>query len=223
MTDEPVCWIVGAGEFCAPDFRPRARDFVIAADAGYRTLKNLGAPVDLVIGDFDSLGCRPHHPHVLQFPSMKDDTDMMLAVKEGLSRNFRRFELLGGLGGRLAHTLANLQTLMFLAQRGARGILRGARENACAVSTGSAVFPAGYRGYLSVFCLSGRAEGVTLSGLKYAMNDGVFESSVPLGISNEFTGEPASITVKKGTLVLLWQTQTDRDVPQEPGEELQRL
>ncbi|MGI6074977.1 MAG: thiamine diphosphokinase [Pyramidobacter sp.] len=207
MTDQPTCWIVGAGDFYAPAFHPTARDFVIAADGGYGTLKDLGAPIDLVMGDFDSLGYRPDHPHVRQFPSMKDDTDMMLAVKEGLSRNFRRFELLGGLGGRLAHTLANLQALMYLSQHGARGVLRGAHENASAITDGSVTFPAECRGYVSLFCLSGRAEGVTLKGLKYAMDDGVLESSVALGVSNEFIGSPASVTVKRGTLILLWQTQ----------------
>jgi thiamine pyrophosphokinase len=204
---QAVCWIAGAGEFYAPAFAPRPGDFVIAADAGYKSLKKTGAGIDLVMGDFDSLGERPDHPDVRVFPAVKDDTDMMLAVKEGLARGFRRFELLGGLGGRLAHTLANLQTLMYLAEHGAAGFLRGARENITAVSGGSADFPAGCSGYLSVFCLSGRAEGVTLKGLKYEMNRGCLESSVALGVSNEFTGRPAAVCVQRGTLVILWQRQ----------------
>jgi thiamine pyrophosphokinase len=206
--NQPVCWIVGAGELYAPAFIPRPGDFVIAADAGYQSLKKLGVPADLVMGDFDSLGYRPDHPEVRVFPSIKDDTDMMLAVREGLARGFCRFELLGGLGGRLAHTLANIQTLMYLSGHGAQGFLRGARENITTAADGSRLdFPAGCRGYLSAFCLSGRAEGVMLSGLKYEMNGGSLESSVALGVSNEFTGKAASVSVQHGTLVILWQRQ----------------
>ena len=56
-------------------------------------------PPDLVVGDFDSLGRRPSHPNVIQLPSAKDDTDMVYALREGLDRGFRRFVLLGGVGG----------------------------------------------------------------------------------------------------------------------------
>ena len=104
---------------------PGAQDFVIAADKGYEALEAYGVPPDLVVGDFDSLGRRPSHPNVIQLPSAKDDTDMVYALREGLDRGFRRFVLLGGVGGRLEHTLANLQALSWLTTQGARGVLAG--------------------------------------------------------------------------------------------------
>ena len=88
---------------------PGAQDFLIAADKGYEALEAYGVPPNLVVGDFDSLGRRPNHPNVVQLPAAKDDTDMVYAQREGLDRGYRRFVLLGGVGGRLEHTLANLQ------------------------------------------------------------------------------------------------------------------
>ena len=79
------CYIFGAAEFDGNlKFKPdQGRDFIIAADAGYRHLQALGIPPDMLIGDFDSLGEVPKGVELLRFPVMKDDTDLMLAVKYG--------------------------------------------------------------------------------------------------------------------------------------------
>ncbi len=204
---EKTCWIVGAGEFFAPLFAPNDGDYVIAADGGFAELQKLNAKIDMVLGDFDSLGHRPQHENLKIFPSVKDDTDMTLAAKEGLKLGFRRFVLLGGTGGRLAHTISNLQTLMHLSQSGAQAFLCGTNETAAALTDGEIIFSHEYRGYLSIFCLGEKAEGVTLRGLKYELTDGTLESSIPLGVSNEFTKEPATVRVRSGTIILLWKTQ----------------
>ena len=199
-----VCWIVGAGDFWPPAFTPRPGDFVIAADGGLAQLQRIGAEADLVLGDFDSLGHVPKGENVLIYPPEKDDTDMMLAVKEGLHRSCARFALLGGLGGRLGHTLANVQALMYLAKHGARGLLIGERETVTAVTDGEICFSSAHAGYISVFCLDAPAKGVTLRGLKYPLEDAVLTSSVALGVSNEFTGAEAVVSVSSGTLVIVW-------------------
>ena len=171
---------------------PGAQDFVIAADKGYEALEAYGVPPDLVVGDFDSLGHRPSHPNVVQLPSVKDDTDMVYALREGLERGFRRFVLLGGVGGRLEHTLANLEGTVAT-------VLRDERMT----------FPAGLTGFWSAFCLSGKAEGVTLRNLKYELTDYTISADFPLGVSNEFLEEPAQVSVRKGALLALWREQGD--------------
>ena len=84
-----LCIIYGAGEYFGNEFAlPGRDDFVIAADGGFDIVSGHGIRPDLVVGDFDSLGKRPEGDNVLCFPVLKDETDMMIAVKEGFSRGF---------------------------------------------------------------------------------------------------------------------------------------
>ena len=209
---DAVCFIVGAGPV-APSLRlsPRPDDLLIAADGGWLTVERMGLVPHLVIGDFDSLGRRPNHPNTIVLPTVKDDTDMGAAIRLGRERGYTRFTLYGGTGGRLAHTLANLQLLDGLAREGCRGFLIGDGTVSTAVHNGVLDFPAQPSGYLSVFCSSGTAQGVTLQGLKYGLDRARLTGSFPLGVSNEFTGRPARVTVEEGTLLVLWQEGAAED------------
>ena len=201
-----VCFIVGAGAV-APDLHLPlgGDDLLIAADAGWLTVERIGLVPHLVVGDFDSLGRLPDHPNTIVLPTEKDDTDMYAAIKLGRERGYTRFALYGGTGGRLAHTLANLQLLDGLARQGCRGFLVGDGTVATALHNGELVLPGHMTGYLSVFCAGGAAAGVTLSGLKYELADAELTASFPLGVSNEFAGRTAHVRVEDGTLLVLWQ------------------
>ena len=195
--------------FCAAAFDTLARpvepeDYIIAADGGLRHTQALGLTPQETLGDFDSLGYTPSGANV--FPVEKDDTDSMLAVRRGLALGFREFLLYGSLDGpRLDHTVANFQTLQFLADRDAHGYLIGMDTMVTVVKNGCLQFPAGCAGTISVFCLGVPARGVTERGLYYTLEDGVLTSGFPLGASNHFTGEEASISVKDGSLLVLWE------------------
>lgn len=202
--EEKICYVVGAGAFYEEGFAPREGDLVIAADGGYRTLCKRGVPIDIVVGDFDSMGSRPEHPNVVSLPSEKDDTDMAAALGIGRDRGFRSFRLYGGTGGRVDHTLANLQTLAWLSRQGYRGTLVGDGWSAMCITDDCLELEAFHQGFISVFCMGERAEGVYLRGLKYPLVDAVLTCDVPLGVSNEFTGVPSSITVRRGTLLVVY-------------------
>ena len=197
--------------FCAAEFDTLARplepgDYVIAADGGLRHTEKLGIAPNEILGDFDSLGFTPMGASV--FPVEKDDTDAMLAVRRGLSLGYREFILYGSLDGpRLDHTVANFQTLQFLADHGAVGYLAGNRAIVTVVKDGSVAFPPGKRGNVSVFCMGADAWGVTERGLYYGLQNGTLTSGFPLGASNHFTGEPAQITVENGSLLIIWDRE----------------
>ena len=194
--------------FCAAGFDGLLRpvgpeDFVIAADGGLTHTQALGITPHGILGDFDSLGFVPQGANV--FPVEKDDTDAMLAVRKGLELGYREFLLYGSLDGpRLDHTVANFQTLQFLADRGAYGYLVGREYLVTVVKNGKLSFPAGCTGTVSVFCMGPDAHGVTLRGLYYPLEKGTLTAGFPLGVSNHFTGEAAEIAVEQGSLLVLW-------------------
>ena len=208
--NDRICYVVGAMSL-SMSLRPYPApgDYVIAADRGYDSLMAFGVQPDLVVGDFDSLGHTHSHPNVIQLPAEKDDTDMIFALRKGLELGYRRFVLLGGVGGRVEHTYANLQLLDWLTTQGAQGFLAGEKTAATALRNGELVFPQSMSGYLSVFCNSGSAEGVTLENLKFPLSDHTLSGTFPLGVSNEFTGQSARVAVKSGSLILIWEDQGD--------------
>ena len=175
---------------------------VIAADGGLRHTQTLGIAPDVILGDFDSLGYVPADSRV--FPVEKDDTDAMLAVRLGLQRGCDFFLFYGAMDGpRLDHTVANFQTLAYLATHGARGVLIG-RDYIAAVLKEEAIrFSEEAEGILSLFCLGASAE-VTIEGLHYPLSRGTLTPDFPLGVSNHFIGKPARITVHDGLVLALW-------------------
>lgn len=208
VSPSAVCFIVGAGSI-DPDLHIslHSDDLLIAADGGLPAVEHMGLSPHLVIGDFDSLGRAPTHSNTVTLPREKDVTDMHAAIQLGLERGYTRFALYGGTGGRLAHTLANLQLLDGLSRQNCRSFLIGDGTVATAVHNGALTFPASMTGYLSVFCSGASAEGVTLCGLKYELSNARLTPDFPLGVSNEFTGSPAYVEVARGTLLALWQSR----------------
>lgn len=194
--------------FCAAEFDALAQplepeDCVIAADGGLVHTRKLQITPDVILGDFDSLGYTPEGANV--FPVEKDDTDAMLAVRRGLQLGYREFLLYGSLDGpRLDHTIANFQTLQYLCDREAFGWLVGNQYIVTVVKNGQLSFPAGLEGTVSVFCLGADAEGVDLEGLYYPLKSATLTAGFPLGVSNHFTGKEAKISVKSGSLLVLW-------------------
>jgi thiamine pyrophosphokinase len=197
--------------FCAAGFENLlepidGQDFILAADGGLTHLQKLGIEPHEILGDFDSLGYVPQDARV--FPVEKDDTDAMLAARRGLELGYREFLLYGTLDGpRLDHTVANIQLLHFLATHGATGFLIG--NNACAtvLQKGTARFAADAVGYFSLFCLGASADGITLTGSEYTLENASLSPDFPLGVSNRFIGKPVTVSVKQGAVLLIWERQ----------------
>ena len=196
-----TCIIFCAGEFDGLAEPIGAGDYLLAADGGLLHLRSLGLEPDGIIGDFDSLGYVPQDAVV--FPVEKDDTDSMLAVRQGLELGYRRFVLYGAMGGsRLDHTIANLQTLQFIADHGGVGHLVGAKCIVTLIKNAGVTFPETARGTISVFCMGRDAEGVTIENLQYPLRSGTLTAGYPMGVSNHFIGKKSTISVKNGSLFI---------------------
>ena len=198
------CLIFCAAEFDGLAEAVEAGDYLLAADGGLRHLEKLNLMPHGIIGDFDSLGYVPVGAQV--FPVEKDDTDAMLAARKGLQLGYREFLFYGALDGpRLDHTIANFQTLQFLADRGAKGYLIGNQWIVTVIREETVSFPADAEGTISLFCLGADAEGITLKNLYYPLENGTLTAGFPLGVSNHFTGKAARITVCKGSVLAMWE------------------
>ena len=201
------CIIFCAAEFDKLEEAISQEDFIIAADGGLQHLQNLNITPNAILGDFDSLGYTPTGSTV--FPVEKDDTDAMLAVRKGLALGYRAFILYGSLDGpRLDHTVANFQTLQFLANQSAVGYLVGKNHLVTVLKDGSLTFPETAEGTVSIFCLGADAEGVTIENLYYPLENGTLTSGFPLGVSNHFVGKEAKISVNCGSLLVIWERKS---------------
>lgn len=203
------CVIVGGGEIA--DLRYvrgliGETDYIVCADSGYAHCINMGVVPHLVLGDFDSYGGEVAvECEMLRYQVEKDDTDTMLAVKEALKRGFTEILLFGMLGGRLDHTLANIQTLIYGTNRGASLCICDKDCWITAVPGGKSIAVPCREGFaLSVFSHSGESRGVTLKNVYYPLHDAVLTNEFPLGVSNHFLpGQEAAISVEEGMLVVV--------------------
>ena len=204
----PCCALVGASEFNAEHFAELdsqgAFDYVIAVDGGLAHLEGIGRKPDMALGDFDSLGYVPKGMRVAKFSSRKDKSDMELALDRAKGLRCDQAFVYGALGGRLDHTLANLQLFAKFCEKGLIVNAIGVSDVAMFVTGPDMMeLPARDGGVVSVFSMSDRSTGVFERGLSYELDDAILTNRTSLGLSNEFSGEPAVIGVESGTLAVI--------------------
>ena len=207
-------WILSGGEI--KDYsriRICEDDIVIAVDAGYKHAENLKITPDYAVGDFDTMSdvnikgdCR-----IMKSSPEKDDTDTMLAVKLALelSEKLRPEKLIicGALGGRIDHTVGNIQTLNYIAEKsdteaeilGDNEIIRIQKCNTQKRYEQDDTYK-----YFSVLSLSEKSSGITIKGCKYNAENITMTNVFPLGLSNEITGKYAEITLENGRLLIIY-------------------
>ena len=208
MAGRGTCHVVCAGPAEQLDIERADGDFLIAADGGYELCARAGLKPDLLIGDFDSLGSDMRADasvQVIALPCAKDDTDTLAALREGLARGYERFELHAALGGDIAHTFANLQCLLFLAEHGARGTAHGGGQTALVVrpDDGECRIDVQVGTRVSVFAFAGSAHGVTERGLAWELDDATLSPGFPIGVSNTAVAETIVIGVSEGVLAVV--------------------
>lgn len=201
--DQMKAYIVGAGKHYGEVFSPQKEDLVIAADGGFDYLQKMNIRCDIVIGDFDSVKDYPEHNNVIKLNPIKDETDMLSAINIAIEKGYKRFDIYGGLGGRISHSMANIQLLSNLAKRGYVGYLYGQNEEITVIKDSYITFDKDMRGYISVFSLVEESFGVYETNLKYTLDNYTMKNDYAIGVSNEFIGKEARIEVKDGILLII--------------------
>lgn len=193
---ENICHLVCGGDRCPLDFSITCGDLIIAVDLGYSYCAAAGITPDVSVGDFDSLGSVPSG-NVVRLSPEKDETDTFAAVRYGIERGYRRFVLHCALGGRLSHTLGNINALIYIMNSGGEGEITDGKTCVRVTETRLTAEPGGY---MSVIPITREAR-VTISGCKYS-GDFTMCCDKSLGISNE-PYENAAVTVHSGVVIVI--------------------
>lgn len=195
--------IVGAGDNSGTIFSREKDEYIIAADGGITALERIGITPDLVIGDFDSLGYVPKGDNVIVHKVEKDDTDMMLSVEKAIESGYNDITIYGGTGGRVDHTFANLQTMLFASRKGVFIKMIDSENIYQVITNQSLTLNKKDRGNVSVFAIGGEAKGVNIIGGKYEAKDIHLTPDNPTAVSNSFVGKDICISVKEGSLLII--------------------
>ena len=171
------------------------QDFVIAVDGGLKYLTECGIEPDFLLGDFDSLGEEyvetvakyrgMGEDHFRQLPVVKDDTDTLAAAKLGISRGYKEFLIYGAMGGRLDHTMANIQTMIWILRNGGRASMLDGDTRVTVIGPGVFEIPEDFEGTVSLFSLDRCLSNVTIRGMKYEVKNAAVPNDYPVGCSNE--------------------------------------
>ncbi len=187
----------------------RKRVYLIAVDGGIAFLEANGIRPDYWIGDLDSL---PEGEYTTltevegrKVPVRKDETDMELAMAYAYEEGYREMLIYGGLGGsRMSHTYANTALMLQYAKKGCMCKMFGDGVSIEVLYNGVKTYSSAFKGQVSVFALGGTAKDVCIEGLSYEY-EGDLKEDEPLGVSNRFIGENASIGVGDGGLLIVYE------------------
>lgn len=174
---------------------------VLCADSGYDNALLCGICPDVIIGDMDSVQSRlPDGVRQIKLNPVKDDTDTQACIDFLADEGCREIILLGALGGRIDHEVANIMLTIYAVKKGIKLVIIDGKTEMFAVEN-SAKIKGEVGDWLSLIPILGDAEGVTLSGLKYTLENARLEAGKTVGISNEFANETAEVSLEKGLIL----------------------
>ena len=194
------CIIIGAGNFQNEVIIKEKDDLLICADAGYSYIKDTDLKVDLLVGDFDSLNDIPTNINIYKLPKAKDETDLYVAIEKGIKQGYTEFIIYGSLGGRIEHSIANIQILSKLATQKIKAKLIDQNTIVEVLTEGTYIYDKELNGYLSLFSLSEKSL-ISLKNLKYDLDKKELTHLFPLGIDNEFIGLVSTIYIHQGLVL----------------------
>lgn len=201
------CVIIAGGdinnyELIKQYLKPKS-DFYVVCDGGMKHIEKLGIEPCLFVGDFDSWDKGVVCEEIIKLPKEKDDTDSFFAAKEGVSRGFDNFLLLGMTGGRLDHTMGNLSLLLWLHRNGKSALLADDLSEMEIVDSIPKTVPRKFSEF-SLMNISGTAKGVYIENAKYPLTNQTLSPHYQYALSNKaMGGRCARVWVECGELLLI--------------------
>ena len=198
------CWIFSGAPTERFNIIPPDDVLIIAADSGYSLLKSNNIQPDIILGDFDSYTDNiPDNCEIITAPTEKDDTDTMLAVKTALSRGYIDITIAASIGGRLDHTIANIQSLAYISDMGGKGCLLGENDIVFFCTKGEYTFSKKNNMFFSIFSYTPNSV-ISLAGTKYPLQNYCLTNKFPLGVSNEIVDNEANLIIYDGQIIIIF-------------------
>ena len=196
--------IFSGGEFtCLPDgINLNDYDLIIAADSGYLSACDCGVVPDVFVGDFDSvLKEEVKAKEIISLNPVKDKTDTQEAIDYAVSHGAKFITILGALGNRFDHALANVHLLKYAHNQGIKAEIMDTDTYIKLVSDELCIKKQ------DGFCISllplTDCLGVSVTGVFYPLDNAEMCVGDPYGISNEFLDDFAKVSVISGDLLVI--------------------
>lgn len=190
-------------------YQENSYDYCIGVDGGADYAYRASIEPNMVLGDFDSASSEvvDYYRHneaieVRSFPVKKDETDTHLALLEALNIGSTKIDIIGGIGSRMDHTLANIHIMKLCLEVGVSCRIID-QCNIISLIDGEAVLYKSDYPYTSLIPLTTEVEGITTEGMKYPLHDYTMKQGISVGISNELIEDRGSITLTKGVLIMI--------------------
>lgn len=202
--------LVITGGHCADDVLIPEYDFCIAADSGLDTAKRLGVFPQIIIGDFDSVSSVPEEytdpltnikSEIIRYPAVKDDSDTTIAALTAVERLAEEVYIIGGLDGRMDHTLSNIVLLNNLREMGVSAVITDGENELRVIENGETLhIPYGEYRYFGLFSSDAV---VSLEGCAYPLDHGRIIAIDNFAISNEPLEGGATVHSHAGNVLVI--------------------
>lgn len=187
-------------------------DCTVCCDGGLNFAERFNIEPDLLIGDLDSIKQSEEeyiskHMKVLRFPVEKNESDLALAlnyITEKFIAKDIELLVLGGMGGRLDHTLSNIQSLCKTAPELASCTIQDGRNQMCILKPGNLSFERQTGTSFGLIALSSHVVNLSVTGAKYSLTNGLLTNKRPFAISNEFASNKIRISFTEGQLGIIF-------------------
>ncbi len=183
---------------------------VIACDRGLEVLYKCNIKPNYIIGDFDSINKnilenykKASDIKIISLNPEKDYTDTHMALKLAIDLNSNDITIVGAIGTRVDHTLANINILKEALDKKISCRIINEKNEITLIDENTDIKKNNQYKYISIIPITTLAKGVTLYGFKYLLQDATMKIGESIGVSNEQIDEVARIELKEGILILL--------------------
>lgn len=184
-------------------------DLIVGVDRGALHLIRNQITPHICLGDFDSVNEEERQEIEMNCnefiscdPVMKDLTDTEMAFNWALEQHPEEIWVMGGLGSRFDHSLANVHLLLKGLQAGISCCIQD-EHNEVRCMTQQLTLKKGSYSHVSLLPLSMEVTGITLRGMQYPLENATITMGDTVGISNVIIADTGEIEMKTGHLLVI--------------------